>query len=91
MKKISLLTSLATAIDNFLGTTGKHSFGWLHVIAIVLKVLFVMMPRGIIQLLIYTTREDKGRQGVEMSQKNYRVYHFRQGPTVYALCQFLQG
>lgn len=69
-------TSLATAIENFLGTTRKFVFGRLYFNAIVLDILLVMITRNVVQFLVNSTGEDKGRQRMEVSQKNYRMDNF---------------
>lgn len=83
------LTSLAVAIGNLLGTTGKFVFGSWYVIAIILDVLFVMMTGYVVQLFVNTAGKDERRKGVEVGQKNYRVNDLGQGPTVRAFGQFL--
>lgn len=83
------LTSLAVAIGDLLGTTGKFVFGSWYVIAIILDVLFVMVTGYVVQLFVNTAGKDERRKGVEVGQKNYRVNDLGQGPIVRAFGQFL--
>lgn len=83
------LTSLAIAIGNLLGTTGKLIFGSWYIIAIILDILFVMVTGYVVQLFINPAGKYERRKGVKVGQKNYRVNHLGQRPTVRAFGQFL--